>query len=132
MAKLKKDLQAVTKGLKALTKKTERLVKAVDKLEKAQAATKRKAKPKAKPKTKRAPSKRRVTAKKKAPERKKDTKLMATDQVLRIIKRSKKGVGIPTITKTTGFNDKKVRNIVARAFKMKKIKRVGKGVYVGA
>ena len=131
MAKLKKDLQAVTKGLKSLSKKTEGLLKAVDSLMKAQAATKLKAKPK-KPKTKRAPAKRKVTAKKKAPARKKATKLMATDQVLRIIKRSKKGVGIPTITKTTGFNDKKVRNIVARAFKMKKIKRVGKGVYVGA
>ena len=38
MAKLKKDLQAVTRELKALTKKTERLLKMAGKLEKDQAA----------------------------------------------------------------------------------------------
>jgi septal ring factor EnvC (AmiA/AmiB activator) len=119
MANVKKDLQAVTKELKALTKKTERLIKTVDKLEKAQAAVKRKPKAKAK-----------IT--KKAPARKKAAKLGATDQVLRIIERSKKGVDVPTLMKKTGFDVRKVRNIVFRTFKQGKIKRTGKGIYVGA
>jgi hypothetical protein len=33
--------------------------------------------------------------------------------------------------KKTGFEDKKVRNILMRASKQKKIKRVARGVYVG-
>ena len=119
MANVKKDLQAVTNGLRALTKKTERLIKTVDKLEKAQAAVKRKPKAKAK-----------IT--KKAPARKKAAKLGATDQVLRIIERSKKGVDVPTLMKKTGFDVRKVRNIVFRTFKQGKIKRTGKGIYVGA
>ncbi len=120
MAKLKKDLQAVGRGLKALTRKTERLMKAVDKLEKAQAAAKRpKTKTRAKAKTTR-----------KAPAKKKATKLTATDQILKIIKMSKKGVDVPTLMNKTGFGDKKVRNIVSKAFSLKKIKRAGRGVYV--
>lgn len=119
MENVKTDLQAVTKELKSLTKKTERLIKTVDKLEKAQAAVKRKPKAKAK-----------IT--KKAPARKKAAKLGATDQVLRIIERSKKGVDVPTLMKKTGFDVRKVRNIVFRTFKQEKIKRTGKGIYVGA
>jgi septal ring factor EnvC (AmiA/AmiB activator) len=122
MAKLKKDLQAVSMELKALTRKTERLMRAVDKLEKAQAAAKKpKAKTRAKAKTTR-----------RAPAKKKAAKLTATDQILKIIKRSKKGVDVPTLMKKTGFDDKKVRNIVSKAFSLKKIKRAGRGVYVGA
>lgn len=121
MTKLKTDLKAVTRELKALSKKTERLMKTVDKLEKARA--KAKAKPKAK-----AP--RKASAKKKAVAKKRAT-LSATDQVLRIIKRSKKGVGVPILTKKSGFDDIRVRNIINRTLKQGKIKRVGRGVYVG-
>jgi hypothetical protein len=48
------------------------------------------------------------------------------------VKRSRKGVGVPTLIKKTGFEDKKIRNIVFRAFKQGKIKRTGKGIYVAA
>jgi hypothetical protein len=128
MAKLKKDLQAVTRELKALTKKTERLVKAADSLEKAQAA--KKPKTKAKPKKKAVAKK--AASRKKAPAKKKAAKPTATDQVLQIIKRSKKGVDVPALMKKTRFNEKRVRNIVTRAFSQKKIKRAGRGIYVGA
>ncbi len=124
MGKLKTDLQAVTKGLKALTKKTERLMKAVDKLEKAQAAKKPKAKSKA------AVAKRKAA--RKPPAKKKATKLTATDQLLNLIKRSKKGADVPTLIKKTGFDVRKVRNIVFRTFKQGRIKRTGKGIYVAA
>jgi len=55
----------------------------------------------------------------------------ATDQVLNIIKRSKKRVNAATLMTKTGFDLKKVRNILQRTYKQGKIKRVGKGVYVG-
>ena len=101
MANVKKDLQAVTRELKALTRKTERLVRAADKFEKDKAARKQKAK--AKPKAKARPKK--VVAKK--PAAKKVAKVTATNQVLRIIKRSKKGVDVAALIKKTKFEDKK-------------------------
>ncbi len=130
MAKLKKDLQAVTRELKALTRKTEGLIKAFGKLEKAQAAAK-KSKAKPKPKMKKAPAKKAGT-KKKTTAGKRAGKPTATDQVLKIINRSKKGIDVPTLMKKTGFDEKKVRNIISKAFSLKKIKRTGRGVYVGA
>ncbi len=120
---LKKELQAVNKDLKALSKKVDKMIVAVGKLEK----------PKVKA-TKAKPAKKTV-AKEKPVEKtveKKAVKLTATDTVLNIIKRYKKGVGIPILKTKSGFNDKKVRNIVQKAFKEGKIKRVDKGIYVKA
>ena len=131
MAELKKDLQAVNKGLKALVRKTETLAKKVDKLEKAQAAAKRKTKAKAKT-TKKVPAKKKVAAKKKTVAKKKAAPLTATDKIVNIIKRSKKGVDVPTLMKKTGLADKTVRNILFRSSKQGKIKRSGRGVYVAA
>ena len=51
---------------------------------------------------------------------------------MNIIKRSKKGVDVPTLVKKTGFEDKKIRNIVFKASKQGKIKRAGRGIYVPA
>jgi hypothetical protein len=51
---------------------------------------------------------------------------------LKVFKRYKNGVGVPAIKEKTGLGDKTVRNILVRAFKLKKIKRVGRGLYVGA
>ena len=130
MKKLRKDLQAVTKELKALTRKTEQVANKADKLEKAQAARKRKPKAKAKT-TKRAKTTKKARAKKKGAV-KKTVALTATDQAVKIIKRSKKGVDVPTLKKETGFEDKKIRNILNRASKQGKIKRAGRGIYLGA
>jgi hypothetical protein len=132
MKKLTQDVKGVTKGLRALTKKTEAIAKKVDKLEKARAAKKPRAKTKAKAKTaKRAPAKK-VTARKKVAARKKAAKLTATDQVIKILKRSKKGLDAPTLIKKTGFGERSVRNILYKASKARKIKRTGRGVYVAA
>lgn len=131
MAKLKTDLQAVTKELKALVRKTETLAKKVDKLEKAQAAAKRKTKTKAKTK-KKAPAKKKVAAKKKPVAKKKTATPTATDKVANIIKRSKKGVDAPTLMKKAGLADKTVRNILFRLSKLGKIKRSSRGIYVAA
>ena len=138
MAELKKDLQAVNKGLKALVRKTESLAKKVDKLEKAQAAAKRKTKAKAKTTKKKAAAKKKpaakkkVAAKKKPAAKKKAAPMTATDKIVNIIKRSKKGVDVPTLMKKTKLADKTVRNILFRSSKQGKIKRSGRGVYVAA
>ena len=52
-----------------------------------------------------------------------------TDKVLAIIGRSKKGVSTAAIMQKTGYNQKKIANIVYRLRKQKKIKSVDKGVY---
>ena len=135
MAILRKDLQAVKSGIKALEKKVEELLKAHASMPKAKKVTKKRAVKKAKSvkkaSAKKAPAKKAV-AKKKAVTKKKAAQLTATDMILQIVKRSKKGVDVPTLKKKSGFDDKKVRNIVFRASKEGKIKKSGRGMYIGA
>ena len=130
MAILKRDLQAVRRDFKALERKMEKLLKAAEKAGAAKKVTRSKAvKTRAvKTKTTRATTARRA----KVAPRKRAPQVTATDQILRIIKRSKKGVDVPTLKKKTGFDDKKVRNIVFRASKEGRIKKSGRGIYVGA
>ena len=126
MAILKRDLQAVKRDIKALEKKMEKLLNAFEKPPKAKAAKK------VKRKSVKARTKRTAATKKAAPRKKAAKKMTSTDQILKIIKRSRKGVNVPTLKAKTGFEDKKVRNIIFRASKEGKIKKVGRGVYVGA
>ena len=51
------------------------------------------------------------------------------DKVLAIIGRSKKGAGTAAIMQKTGYNQKKIANIIYRLRKQQKIKSVEKGVY---
>ncbi len=114
MNQLKKDLKAVARDLKRLTQNIGRMIKRLEKLEKAQAAKKPKAK-----------------AVKKAVA-KKPAKLSASDTVLGIIKRSKKGVDTLALKKKTGFEGRKIGDIIYRLKKQGKIKTEGKGIYVKA
>jgi len=128
MTILKKDLMSLKKEFKALEKKMEMLLKAVEKIGKAPKAAAKKVVTKKIVKTKaikKAPAKK-VVVKKATPQ------ATATEQILDIIKRFKKGVDVPTLKEKTGFDDKKVRNIVFRASKEGKIKKSGRGIYVGA
>ncbi|UCF95404.1 MAG: hypothetical protein JSW39_15055 [Desulfobacterales bacterium] len=104
---IKKDLQAVCKELNNLAKKLEKLIPAFEKTEK----------PRLKP-AKTAPQKKAA-----APT---DTQI-----VLNYIKRSKKGVDTATLMKKTGFDQKKIWNIIFRATKRGIIQKVGKGLYSG-
>jgi predicted transcriptional regulator of viral defense system len=115
----KKDLTALKKDITALSKRVDNLLKEFEKDAKAKAPKASKAKA-AKAKTV-----------KKAPAKKRATKVTATDKVLRIINTSKKGVDTATIKKKTGFDDRKVRNIIFRTLKEGKINRAGRGVYIG-
>ena len=121
----KKDLQALNKDVKALSTKMEKLIREFDKGKKAKVSKKVTTKPARLKTTKKAPAK-------KAPAKQKPAKLTATDKVLRIIKGSKRGVNAATLMKKTGFDNKKIRNILHRTYNQGKIKRVDRGKYVGA
>jgi hypothetical protein len=117
---VKQDIKALQKEYKALGKKLEKLIVAAEKSDKPKSAKKTTAK-----------TAKRSTAQK-APAKKKTAQPTASDQVLKIIKRSKKGVNTATLVEKTGFDLKKVRNILQRAYKLGKIKRAEKGVYIAA
>ena len=112
---LTKDLQAISKELTKLANQTEKLAAELGKAKKTAAKS-------AKPKTKA------KAVIKKAPV--KAAKKTDTDMLLAVINRSKKGVDTATLMKKTGFNQKKVRNMLNRTYKQGKITRVQKGIYV--
>ena len=114
MKELQRDLQSVLKSLRALTQKTEKMTKRLEKLEKAQAAKKPKAK-----------------AVKKAVA-KKPAEMSANETVLAIIKRSRKGVDKAALVKKTGFEGRKIWDIIYSLKKQGKIKSERKGLYVKA
>ena len=143
---LKKDLQVINREIKALSIKVEKVIVAVDKLEKAKVV---KAKPvrkaaikkpaaKAKPVRKAAVKKPVAKAKPvrktavKKPAAKKTAQLSAVDTAFGFIKRYKKGVSTAALMEKTGFDQKKVYNIIYKLNSLGKIKSVGKGVYVKA
>ena len=57
------------------------------------------------------------------------TAMTATDKVLEVIKRFIKGVPFAEVQARTGFEEKKLRNIIFRLNKMGKIVSVRRGVY---
>ncbi len=113
---MKKELQSIKKELKAIGVKLEKLIKAVDKAGKKGKATPAK---KARPK-------------KKAPTIKADGEATAYATVVNIISRSKNGVNTETLMKKTGFDAKKIANIIYKAKNKGKIKTAKKGVYIKA
>ncbi len=75
-----------------------------------------------------APASRRAAAK--APD--KQSAETASGAVLAIIRRNPEGVGFSEIQVQTGFDEKKLRNILFRLHKLDKIKRKRRGVYLHA
>jgi uncharacterized Zn finger protein len=72
------------------------------------------------------------TPAKKSAAKRKTAAATDTAQILDIIKRSKKGLDVVTLQQKTGFGEKKIRNMIYKAHKEGKIRRAGRGVYVGA
>jgi hypothetical protein len=127
MKKLKKDLETILKALNGLTQKVEKLQEQIGE----------ETKPTKKPKTTAVKKKavKKAPAKKAAPKKavqKKAKPATAVETVLVIIKRSKKGVGMAALMEKTGYNQKKIANLVFKLRKQGKIKTVVKGVYVKA
>ncbi len=129
MNNLKKDLQLVNKELKALAKKVDGIIIAIDKLEKPKATKKPKVKPVKAKTVKKTPV---IKAAVKKAAQMKAAPATAVDTVLAIIRRSKKGVGTAALMEKTGYNRKKIANLVFSLGKQGKIKSVGKGAYVKA
>ena len=126
-------LAFMSDAFKGLSEGVERLVDEVDKLEAAKETEKPKKKEVVKP-VARAKPKKKAPVKKKVAVRKakkviKPTKAPVTDEVLKIIKRYKKGIDITKLKEKTGFAEGRLRTIVSRALKQGKIKRIAKGVY---
>ena len=124
MQKLKKDLQAVTQTLKALTQKVEKMQAQMEKAGKSKPAAK---KPVKKATAKKAAPKK-TGAKKVAPKK----SVTAVDTVLGIINKSKKGIDTSALMQKTGYDKKKIANLVFKLKKQGKIKSETKGVYVKA
>jgi len=120
-------LKIMSDGLKTLAHGVEALAERVDDA----AAPQGKVKP-TKKKPVAATSKRKATQKpvKKPTTQKKVKATTAADSVLKIIGKSKKGAGTAAIIKQTGYNQKKVANIIYRLKNQGKIKTVQKGIYV--
>jgi predicted Rossmann fold nucleotide-binding protein DprA/Smf involved in DNA uptake len=116
MKNLKKNLQSLNKDIKALAKKADSLVIALDKVKQSKSA---KTKPAKKMPVKKA------AAKKSSP-------ATAADTALTIINSSKRGINTKALMKKTGFNQKKIANLIYKLKKQGKIKTVGKGTYVKA
>jgi len=107
--------KAVAEGLRTIAQGMEKIA---EKLE--DSTPKKQAKSK--------PARKTVAKPKKAPV-KKALKETAADTVLKIIAGSKKGVNSVTLMEKTGFDKKKIANIVFKLRKQGKIKSVDKGVY---
>jgi len=58
------------------------------------------------------------------------TALTAVDIVLDTIKHSRQGLGFAEIQAATGFDEKKIRNIIFRLNKTGKIRRKQRGLYI--
>ena len=122
MKQLKKDLQSAAKTLNALAAKIDAISKKLGGTEKAKPASKPAAKAvkkavKAKPVKKTAP-------------KKKAAPITASDTVLKLVGRHKRGIKTAALKEKTGYNEKKVQNIVFKLRKQGKIKSAVKGIYV--
>ncbi len=126
MKELQSVLNIVSDGLKTLAKGVEAIAEKVDEVAKSQGAVKPKRR---KPST----ATKKVKAVKKPVQRATKNKEVKsatdTDKLLEIIGRSKKGVHTTAIMQKTGYNQKKIANIIYRLRKQQKIKSVEKGVY---
>ena len=110
-------LKTIGDGLKSLAQGIESIAEQINSPIKAKSARKPKSSPKQEP-----VSKAKAEPSKKAP--------IASDTISGIIRRLRKGVDMATLKKKTGFNDRKVANIVYRLKKQGKIKTAARGIYV--
>ena len=119
---IKQELQKVQREINKITKQIDKLATTIGKLE-AKKATPPKSAKSAKKKSaiKRAP--------RKTATQKKITKGTDYDRVLAIIKASKNGINTNSLAQQTGFNAKKIANIIYKGTKSGQIKTIKRGVY---
>ncbi len=128
-------LKTVVDGMKSMAEGIEVLAEKLETIAKSRGdvTQKRKAKAKVARKTPAKASKKKAAQKalKKSVSNKAKTPT-AVDTVLAIINKSKKGVNTATLMEKTGYDQKKIANLVYKLKKQGKIKSVKKGVYLKA
>ena len=124
-------MKTIAEGLKTLSQGIEKIADKVDDFAKAQKV--------AKPKPiKKRPVSKKAAAPKKATPRKSPKKTPAPkeatgiDTIYQIISRSKAGASMAKLKKETGFNDKKIHNMLYKLKKQGKIKSEKRGIYTKA
>jgi len=122
--KLIKKTEKSLLSLKVVPSRAEfdRLMKRVEALEKAVKPRKKAKKVSARAKGKKAATKKKRVSKAKP-------QVTSSEKILRAMKRSRTGVNVATLKARTGFEDKKIRNVLFRLSKQGKVKRAGRGVY---
>ena len=110
MKNLTKGLLSITKELEGLAQKTADLALAIENATREIAGSAKKEPPQ-----------------KSAP--KNAQPATPTDQVLKIMKRYKNGINVAKLRDKSGLNEKQISNIVHRASKNGKMKRIGRGIY---
>ena len=129
MKEIQTLLNIVSDGLKMIAQGVAAISDKIDEIAKSQTA--------GEPKSK---TTRPVSSKKKAagrpavrtPQKKAAAAPTAAETVHKIISRSKKGADMATLMKKTGYDRKKVANIIYKLGKQGKIKSIDKGVYMKA
>jgi hypothetical protein len=128
MKDVEKMVKTLVDGLKSLSKGIDGAAKRIDAVAKSKQAPAPKAKPGRRPAAKKVAAKK-APAKKAAAASKGET---AINAVYQIIGRAKNGADTATIKQKTGFNDKKVQNIIYKLKKQGKIQSSKKGIYAKA
>ena len=123
MKELDKFLKVLSDGMRTLAQGVEGLAEKVDELANTQSWP-----------TGPAPKKTTRESSKKTPKPTSNSasQITASDAVLAVIKRSKKGVNVATLKQKTGFDDKKIHNTIYKLKKQGLVKSVSKGVYIKA
>ena len=123
MKQIQRTMQSAVKDIKKLTLKMENIQKQLNRME-GSTSTKRTVK------TSPARS-RKITSAGHAVQRR-SRKVTAYDTALAVINRSRKGITVAQLRERTGFNEKKVWNLLYKAKKQGKIKNTQRGVYIKA
>ena len=135
MKELDVFLKTVVEGMKTMAQGIEVLAEKLETIAKSRVDVTPKRKAKAKPARKAPAKSSKKKAAQKAPKKavsKKTKPPTAVDTVLAIINRSKKGVNTATLMKKTGYDQKKIANLVYKLKNQGKIKSVNKGLYLKA
>ncbi len=141
--RLQNQLKTITKSLVDLSKKVEKLSGDLAKLEAKKTApakktpAKKKTAPKKKTAAKKAPAKKTAKqAAKKSAVKKPARKAAASEKptvlnsVLDVVKRSRKGIDIPTLKKKTGLESRQLSNALYKLSKRGDIEAQSRGTYV--
>ncbi len=135
MKELDVFLKNVVEGMKSMAQGIDVLAEKLEIIAKSRVDVRPKRKAKAKPARKAPAKSSKKKAAQKAPKRAVSNKAKprtAVATVLAIINSSKKGVNMATLMEKTGYDQKKIANLVYKLKNQGKIKSVKKGVYLKA